>query len=385
MEKPSGQSPADSQEDLDKIEDISPCYATQARQGVAELGSAHANPAQPASSGLETRLSTSRSRVSETPGLSVIIPVKDGAELLRGCLESLWAMDFPRECLEILVVDNGSTDASAEVARAHGARVIREDRPGPYAARNAGVGAARETIIAFTDADCRVDKGWARAIQAAMKKFDAVCGLSLGSEGGAVARLIQERYEKNLVGRARATPRMPVFDTRNAATTRAAFLAAGGFDSRLEDIADDLYGIALARRGTRVGFFPSMVVYHIHPESLSDVLRRQKRHGRFIPLVRQLYGPEMAEYFPGILKYGFVDRKGIAGKAPSALLLLGAAVAATFLRLKLLIFMHVGLAGIRTLLFDWFCRFGTVWGISEIGLSGVAHHVATLGERLPLE
>lgn len=104
------------------------------------------------------------------PTISVVIPVRNDAAELRRCLTLLAAQSLPPE--EIIVVDNGSTDDSAQVARDGGARIVREPRPGiPYAAA-AGYDAARHDIIARLDADSRPGPDWVRQVAEAMTDPD---------------------------------------------------------------------------------------------------------------------------------------------------------------------------------------------------------------------
>jgi len=88
-----------------------------------------------------------------TPLVSVIIPVYNGARFLADAVDSVRRQDY--RPIEILVVDDGSTDDTPEVADglAPHIRYIRQDNAGPPAARNAGLRHARGTVIAFLDAD----------------------------------------------------------------------------------------------------------------------------------------------------------------------------------------------------------------------------------------
>ena len=90
--------------------------------------------------------------------ISVVIPVLDDAELLRRCLAAIAAQQRPAD--EVVVVDNGSTDASAEVARAAGARVVVEPRRGIAAASATGFDAARGDLLARLDADSVPPADW---------------------------------------------------------------------------------------------------------------------------------------------------------------------------------------------------------------------------------
>ena len=96
---------------------------------------------------------------------SIVIPVKDDAVLLRRCLHALSLQDRPLQ--EVIVVDNMSSDSSAAVARAFGARVLRCERPGIAAASATGYDAAPGEVILRLDAACVPPPEWAGALSVA--------------------------------------------------------------------------------------------------------------------------------------------------------------------------------------------------------------------------
>lgn len=102
------------------------------------------------------------------PTLSVVIPVRDDAEALRGCLALLAAQSTAP--LEVVVVDNASTDDSAALARAAGARVVSEPRPGIAAAAATGYDHARGDVIVRCDADTRPPPDWLHRIGEAFRR-----------------------------------------------------------------------------------------------------------------------------------------------------------------------------------------------------------------------
>jgi glycosyltransferase involved in cell wall biosynthesis len=103
------------------------------------------------------------------PRFSVVIPAYNEAQFLGSCLDSLRAQDFPEPC-EVIVVDNNSTDRTAEIARSHGATVLHEARPGVCAARQRGTEAARGEIVVSTDADTVFDRHWLARIDHAFRE-----------------------------------------------------------------------------------------------------------------------------------------------------------------------------------------------------------------------
>jgi len=100
------------------------------------------------------------------PRFSVVIPAYNEAEFLGSCLDSLLAQDF-RGPYEIIVVDNNSTDATADVARSRGVTVVHEPKPGVCPARQCGTTAARGEIVVSTDADTTFGSDWLSRIDRA--------------------------------------------------------------------------------------------------------------------------------------------------------------------------------------------------------------------------
>lgn len=132
------------------------------------------------------------------PVVSVVVPVRDDAAHLDACLRRLARQTVPPD--EVVVVDNASTDASAEVARRWGARVVPEPRVGIPAAAGTGYDAARGQVVLRLDADSRPDEDWvAHALHVlADPRVDAVTGTGrfdlAGRRGHDVARVYLGAY-----------------------------------------------------------------------------------------------------------------------------------------------------------------------------------------------
>jgi glycosyltransferase involved in cell wall biosynthesis len=103
------------------------------------------------------------------PRFSVVIPAYNEAEFLGTCLDSLRAQDFPRP-FEIIVVDNNSSDGTADLARSRGVTVVHEPTAGVCPARQAGTAAARGEIVVSTDADTAFSPGWLSRIDQAFRE-----------------------------------------------------------------------------------------------------------------------------------------------------------------------------------------------------------------------
>jgi glycosyltransferase involved in cell wall biosynthesis len=232
--------------------------------------------------------------VDWTPFVSVIIPVLNGERTIRECLVSLLRMEYPPERREILVVDNGSTDRTAEIVRSLPVRCLREKRRGASLARNMGIGASGGEILAFTDADCVVSTRWAREL---------VRGFEDGGVGGVEGEVVDyppvTPAQQFVVSRrsfsyqARlASPFWPFVLTANVAFRRQVFERIGLFDPRFpaaggEDIDFSWRFFQGAEMGLRRN--PKAIVFHQHRTTAGGFFRQQIRNGRGIAILRTKY------------------------------------------------------------------------------------------------
>jgi GT2 family glycosyltransferase len=216
--------------------------------------------------------------VPDPAEISVVIPVRNGAGTVGSCLDALLRQDGVGR-VEVLVVDNGSTDATADVVRRHplGARLLTESRPGSYAARNAGIDAAAAPVLAFTDADCRPAAGWLAAGVARLTGADLV--------GGAVRPLpvgdsVWERYDRALYLQQQAFVERESFAaTACLFTRREVFDRVGRFDPGLRSSGDWEWCRRAVRAGCTLVYEPAAVVEHLPRTTAVETWRLHRRLG----------------------------------------------------------------------------------------------------------
>jgi cellulose synthase/poly-beta-1,6-N-acetylglucosamine synthase-like glycosyltransferase len=207
----------------------------------------------------------------------VVVPVRNGERTIGATIESLLACNYPAEDREILVVDNGSSDGTAAVIRAHPVTYLYEPERGVSNARNRGIAAATGEIVAFLDGDCLVVPEWMTEI-ARPFQYPAV-----GCVGGELENLppnsAAERQAERMLGRWQRfafNSNPPYAITANAAFRREVFEQIGGFDPAMPRAQDVELGRRFnARSDLRVAFSPGAIARHRHTATASHFFRQQ--------------------------------------------------------------------------------------------------------------
>jgi len=189
--------------------------------------------------------------------VSVVIPARDEAARIGPCLAGL-AGD--PDVLEVVVVDDGSSDATAAIARAAGARVVagtpRAGWVGKPWALQQGLEAARGEIVVSLDADTRPRPGLAGALAAALEAADLVtAGARFEAAGWVHPAMLATLVYRFGPADAPAPVSRLVANGQVTAVQREALLAAGGYAAAATHLTDDVaLARALARAGWRVAF-----------------------------------------------------------------------------------------------------------------------------------
>lgn len=214
--------------------------------------------------------------------VTVVVPVRDRWGALYRLLPAL------SDAARVIVVDDGSTDGSGDVAEALGATVVRRAvAGGPAAARNAGLSLVRTPLVALVDSDMRLEAGWERDL---LPHFDdpgvavvapRVIG-DVAERDDALARYEVARSAQDLgpdPGYVRPGNRASFLPAAMLVARTDALAEMGGFDSDLQ-VGEDVDLVwRLGDAGWRVRYEPASVVYHDARPSLPTLLRRRVDYG----------------------------------------------------------------------------------------------------------
>lgn len=209
------------------------------------------------------------------PYVSIIIPVFDDLDGLRITLESLKPTLKDSSTAEIIVCNDGGCAAISELTTRFGCREVRLDRnQGSYAARNAGVLAARGDVVVFLDADQRVSERWLTAGLELTESFRYVGGqvvVDLPEQP-----TIAQRYDAIFAFDINRSMNDGYFPTANLFVKRDVFAEVGLFDERLRSSGDVEFGNRVSRAGIEQSYAAEAITYH-PPRSFRQHLRRANR------------------------------------------------------------------------------------------------------------
>jgi len=261
-------------------------------------------------------LAAPRFPLPRTPRVSVVVASYNGERTLKACLESLRNLNYPD--YEVILVDDGSTDTTPQLAE-HFRRGETSGDPSPEqagevenvpggsahqlvtsaaggkfcyfrhgtnlglsVARNTGIAAATGEVVAFTDADCRVDTDWLYYLVADLLAGEfaamggpnllppddsAVAAAVMVSPGGPAHVMLDDRQAEHIPG-------------CNMAFFKTALTAVGGFDPIFRKAGDDVdICWRLQQAGFKIGFSPAAFVWHYRRSTMGAYLQQQRGYG----------------------------------------------------------------------------------------------------------
>ncbi len=209
--------------------------------------------------------------------ISIIIPAKNEEAYIGKCLQGISALNFDQTKLEVIVVDNGSTDQTKLVSRSNGAMVIDVRQGNIGELRNKGAQAANGEIFAFIDADCVPDKDWLiNAVKVLKDKTVAAVGskpeipetdTSWIEKTWSLMKQIPKKGYTNWLS------------SSNFIVKKVAFEQVNGFDPGLITCEDADIGYRISRSWKMVND-PDVKIFHLRePKTIKEFFNKEKWHG----------------------------------------------------------------------------------------------------------
>jgi len=219
-----------------------------------------------------------------TPTVSIVIPVYNGAATIAACLESTLNQAYPADTYDIIVVENGSTDDTSAIVQRYPVRLLHNAQRGPAPARNLGLSQSDADIVAFIDADCVADPEWLAEL------VRPYAEPRVGGVGGAIraykhtqrtaVEIFSEQHSPLVNFLSGEHEFLPHLYTANASYRRGLLNEIGGLNPRLVtgDDVDVAWRLQL-QTGTRLEYAPKAIVFHHHRSTCTGIARQYRQYG----------------------------------------------------------------------------------------------------------
>jgi len=210
--------------------------------------------------------------------ISIIIPAYNEEERLSLCLDSVFSLDYPNDDFEVILVDNGSSDRTRDIAKSYGVKVLRDDFKNVSGLRNLGAKQANGAILAFLDADCIVLKRW---LQNASKYFDEPEVVVWGAPPVIPKNATWVQKTWYLV-RQKKDEIQPVdwLESMNFFVRKTQFLDAGGFNKSLVTCEDVDFCYRICKYGKIISDSNIKVVHLGEASTVKEFIHKEMWRGQ---------------------------------------------------------------------------------------------------------
>ena len=213
------------------------------------------------------------------PKVSIIVATLNNERTIDECLKAIFELNYPKDFLEVIVVDGCSKDATVKIAQNYPVKVVSVPLNAP-AAYNHAMKMVRNDVLGFIDSDAKVEKEWLNKLVACLDDLQ-VAGVSGGIENwnteNAWARSIgydlKNRYDRLKKYVVRVA-------TMNLLLKKSVIEEVGGFDENLPSQYDTDLGFRITSRGYKILFEPSAKCYHFNRSTVSGYFRQQLQYGK---------------------------------------------------------------------------------------------------------
>jgi len=234
------------------------------------------------------------------PTISIIVPAFNEEALIGECIRSLLNLDYPEQLLEIIVIDDASTDRTKEILSGFSRiQVLSGGHQGPSAARNRALKLAKGEFVAFTDADCIVSPEWLKELMRGFES-DSIAGV------GGIQKPRQDASEMELVvdevfnllgfvaNYSSKKPQLGLIDHNascNVIYRKSVLVQVGGFDEALWPGEDVELDYRITKAGYRLVQNPNVAVWHKRPANFPQLNAMVYKYGQAQAYLVLRYGP----------------------------------------------------------------------------------------------
>jgi len=213
------------------------------------------------------------------PKVSIIVATLNNERTIDECLKAIFELNYPKDFLEVVVVDGCSKDATVKIAQKYPVKVFSMPLNAP-AAYNYAMKMVSNDVLGFIDADAKVEKEWLNKLVACLDD-PQVAGVSGGIETWNTENAWARSIGYDLKNRyARLKKYVVRVATMNLLLKKSVIEAVGGFDENLPSQYDTDLGFRITSRGYKILFEPNAKCYHFNRSTVSGYFRQQLQYGK---------------------------------------------------------------------------------------------------------
>jgi len=213
------------------------------------------------------------------PKVSIIVATLNNERTIDECLKAIFELNYPKDFLEVVVVDGCSKDATVKTAQKYPVKVISMPLNAP-AAYNYAMTMVSNDVLGFIDADAKVEKEWLNKLVTCLDD-PQVAGVSGGIETWNTENAWARSIGYDLKNRyARLKKYVVRVATMNLLLKKSVIEAVGGFDENLPSQYDTDLGFRITSRGYKILFEPNAKCYHFNRSTVSGYFRQQLQYGK---------------------------------------------------------------------------------------------------------
>ncbi|MEM2081868.1 MAG: glycosyltransferase [Candidatus Bathyarchaeia archaeon] len=234
------------------------------------------------------------------PKISVIVATFNNEQTIGECLKAIFELNYPKDFLEVFVVDGCSTDATLQIAQQYPVKLISAPLNAP-AAYNYALKTIRNDLVAFIDSDAKVEREWLNKLVDYLRD-PQVAGVSGGIETWNAENVWARSIGYDLKSRyARLKKSVMRVATMNLLMKKQIIEEVGGFDENLPSQYDTDLGYRITRRGYKILFDPNAKCYHFNRPTLRSYFRQQLQYGKntaklYLKHARLAKGDEITDF-----------------------------------------------------------------------------------------
>lgn len=213
------------------------------------------------------------------PKVSIIVATLNNELTIDECLKAIFELNYPKDFLEVIVVDGYSKDATVQIAQKYPVKVVSAPLNAP-AAYNYALKMVSNNVLGFIDSDAKVEKEWLNKLVTHLGD-PQVAGVSGGIETWNIENPWARSIGYDLKNRyARLKKYVVRVATMNLLMKKSVIEEVGGFDENLPSQYDTDLGFRITSRGYKILFEPSAKCYHFNRPTVSGYFRQQLQYGK---------------------------------------------------------------------------------------------------------